>query len=44
MGDNNKSSFVLTFAGDTSLGDYYLRRLKNRKLIDRLENDRLFAV
>lgn len=31
--------FTITFAGDTSLGDYYLKKYRDGKMLDRLENE-----
>lgn len=35
----NDKVFTITFAGDTSFGDYFLNKLGDKKLIDRLENN-----
>jgi poly-gamma-glutamate capsule biosynthesis protein CapA/YwtB (metallophosphatase superfamily)/acylphosphatase len=35
----NDKVFTITFAGDTSFGDYFLKKLGDKKLIDRLENN-----
>ena len=36
-----KNIFTITFAGDTSLGDHYLRKYENPGLLNRLENEPL---
>lgn len=34
-------TFTITFAGDTSLGDYYLKKYEDPELLNRLENEPL---
>ncbi len=36
---DGKNTYTLAIAGDTSLGDYYMRRLKNGEYFDRLNRD-----
>lgn len=39
MKNSAEKKFILTFAGDTSLGDYYLYRRKDQTYLDRLHHD-----
>ncbi len=39
MKNRTEKKFILTFAGDTSLGDYYLYRRKDQTHLDRLHRD-----
>lgn len=39
--DDTVNKFTITFAGDTSLGDYYLKKHRDGSILDRLENEPL---